>query len=113
MMKKYELRETESVQINGKPCYMIVALTDFGDIHAGMTGGYVSGEHNLSQEGDCWIRNCAVVTDDCIVSGDAQVRDHARLTGHVVVDDHAVIGGNVNLAGYMKIYGNAVIKDDV
>src|SRR3990170_5838636 len=69
--------------------FRIQALIDFvtkaGVVLAGETGGLVSGEHNLSQEGSCWIHKNAVVLDDASIQVDAQVFDFASVCNNAMV----------------------------
>ena len=53
-MKKYELTD-ETIEVYGTALHRIKALKDFGNVKKGEPGGYVESEHNLSQEGDCWV----------------------------------------------------------
>ena len=68
--------------------YRLIALRDFGDVKAGDKGGLVSGEHNLSHDGLCWISDGAQVYDTAQVYGNAQVCGSAW-----VYDDTQVSGG--------------------
>jgi hypothetical protein len=92
MTKKYELvmydRDT------GR--YRIRALRDFGDavsgFRAGDLGGWVTGEHNLSQEGDCWIFGNAKVTGNAQVSGNARVYENAFVLGIIYLTPRDIRG---------------------
>ena len=53
-MKKYELTD-ETIEVYGTALHRIKALKDFGNVKKGELGGYVESEHNLSQEGNCWV----------------------------------------------------------
>ena len=105
----------ETKEYDGQTLYRIRALKDFGNVKAGELGGFVSGEHNLSQEGDCWVDYFATVThnaritDNAIVSGKAVVTDNARITENVIINDHVKIAGDVKLPGYAQIKGFAYI----
>ena len=105
----------ETKEYDGQTLYRIRALKDFGNVKAGELGGFVSGEHNLSQEGDCWVDYFATVThnaritDNAIVSGKALVTDNAQITENVIIDDHVKIAGDVKLSGYAQIKGFAYI----
>lgn len=81
-MKKYEL-----VEIEGSNFYRIKAIKDFANVKAGDLGGYVESEYNLSQEGDCWIYDDAVVRDKAIVIDDAIICNKA------IVCDRAAVWG--------------------
>ena len=88
---KYELLKNEPLYCGTHTLYKIKALKDFADVKKGDVGGYVEYESNLSQEGDCWIYDEAVVAGKSIVKEDATVRDSA-----VVVDSN--------------IYGRAIVQ---
>lgn len=38
-------------------------------------GGWIESESNLSQEGDCWVADYAMVYDNSKVSGNANIKD--------------------------------------
>src|SRR3972149_11616617 len=65
--------------------FRIQALIDFvtkaGCVVAGDIGGLVSGEHNLSQEGNCWIHGTAAVLDAASIFDNAQVFGNASVHG--------------------------------
>ena len=58
--RKYELTD-ETKTTFGNTLYRIRALKTFNDIQVGDLGGYVESEDNLSQEGNCWLYNDAIV----------------------------------------------------
>ena len=72
--KKYELVPDQQVIVDGTTLYRIRALKDFGNVKAGALGGFVASERNLSQHGDCWVADDALVYDEAVVSDGAQVR---------------------------------------
>ena len=76
-MKKYELTD-ELIEVEGKKLYRIKALVDIHkhDVKIGDFGGFVENKKNLSNEGDAWI------TDNAIVSGYARVIDNAIVSGN-------------------------------
>ena len=84
---KYKLTN-ETIKVDGKILYRIEALKDFGPIRKGDRGGFVGGEHNLSQAGDCWIYDDAKVYDMGFVLGNSKVY------GDSVIDMTAKIEGN-------------------
>ena len=57
--------------------YNLKALKDFRDISKGDVGGCVKGYHNLSQSGDCWVYDYAIVSDNARVSENAIVKNKA------------------------------------
>ena len=131
MDNKYELIPSD---IGG--LFRIKALKDFNNVKKGDIGGYVEGEKNLSQLGDCWIYDnayvfgnakvygdakvCdeAIVMDDAKVCGNVQIYDNAFVSGNAHVFDNVVVIGkaivcdNARIWGYVVIQGNAVVRGD-
>lgn len=85
----------------------IRALRDFGDVKAGDIGGHVSGYHNLSHAGDCWIYTNAIVIEDGRVEGNAKVSLHSIVRGNGLVADNAVVDYGVIVLGTVR--GNATV----
>jgi carbonic anhydrase/acetyltransferase-like protein (isoleucine patch superfamily) len=79
--------------------FRIVALRDFSDVKEGDIGGYISGEHNLSHEGKCWVYGNAIVRDN------AMVYENAKVYGNAIVRDKAEVYGN------SEVYGKAMVSD--
>lgn len=96
-MKKYELLKEDYLESKGERVFRIKALKDFSYIKKGTLGGYIASEKNLSQEGNAWVEDRAIVCGKAVVGGNA------------VVSDSAVIGGNAVISDYGKIYGSAVV----
>ena len=99
--KKYELIPSD---IEG--LFRIKALKDFNNVKNGDIGGYVEGEKNLSQLGDCWIYDNAVVRDNAKIYNNAVIRDYAS------VCDNARIWGDSKILNYGQVYGNAEVCGD-
>ena len=76
--KKYKLTN-ETKEWCGYTLHRIRALKDFGDVKAGELGGWIESERNLSQNGDCWIYDNAIVCEYARVFGDAKVCGDARV----------------------------------
>lgn len=70
-MKKYELLQNDTIKMQGAKLYRIRALKDFDTVKAGDLGGYVQSESNLSQSGDCWVRENGIACGDAFISGNA------------------------------------------
>ena len=121
MDKKYEL-----IKEGGH--YRIKALKDFqlitGEIvKKGDFGGRIHGEHNLSQEGNCWIGYHARTLDNSRVLDDAVLKDHSTaydnstISGNVVMKDFSwakgdsIISGNAVLQAYQHIQFGTVTTD--
>ena len=108
--KKYGLSgQTKVCRLD--PCnpvvlYRIYALRDFGDVKAGDLGGYIEKESNLSQDGDCWVYDDAMVFDKAEVTGDARVRNHAMAYGYAVLRDRAMLSGWAKAFGYAEMSGD-------
>lgn len=74
-MKKYKILEGQYVEVCGKKLYRIQALKDFKWVKSGDIGGYLEKESNLSQYGNAWV------CDDALVYGNARVYGDARVYG--------------------------------
>ena len=118
--KKYELIPSDKEGL-----YRIKALKDFNDVKKGDIGGYVEGEKNLSQLGDCWIYDNAIVSGDAIVCDNAIVFDYAKVWGNAIVRDNArvlvnarvlcnaVIQDYASVRGGVRIFDNVIVRDNV
>ena len=118
--KKYELIPSDKEGL-----FRIKALKCFGGVMIGEIGGYVEGENNLSQDGNCWIYDNAVICDnarvednaqvygDAEVCGDAIVRDNARVLANARVLCNAVIQDNAVVHGEVRIFDNVIVRDNV
>ena len=98
---KYEL-----IPSDREGFYRVKALRDFNDVKKGDIGGYVEGEKNLSQLGDCWIYDNAVICDNARVEDNAQVYGDAEVCGDAIVCDNAIV------FDYAKVWGNAIVRDN-
>lgn len=124
-MKKYELvfQPLENL-------YRIMALRNIIDLSTGQIicekgklGGFVENPYNLSQVGECWIKNeakaighskvkgNALVTDSAIISGQAIVSDNAQVSGNATVTDSALIDGNALVTSYSRVKDNVHISE--
>lgn len=80
--------------------FRVRALRDFADVKAGDVGGFVENPHNLSQYGDCWIYNDAVILGErSHLFGNAVMRDNAMLSGG------AQAGGRAEMSGFAHLEG--------
>ena len=82
----YPVLATGDGDFMGTVVYRIRALCDIPEIgvEAGQLGGYIEEEENLSQRGNCWVHDNAVVYNDGKVRGDAQVRNFAVINGGTI-----------------------------
>ena len=108
--KKYELTN-ETKEWCGCTLHRIRALKDFGAVKFGELGGWVESEHNLSQDGDCWIYDDATVYDNATVCGNAAVCDNATVGGRATVYGEASIYDNAAVCGNAAVCDNATVRD--
>ena len=120
--KKYVLTD-KTKEIYGHILHRIKAVKDFGDVHKGDLGGWVESEDNLSQIGNCWIydnaivcenanvRDNAIVCNNTIVYGDACIWDNAKVRGSAIICDKARISEYACIRDYANVYGHVSIRD--
>ena len=110
MPRKYILTNTRIVY-SGREIFQIQS-TDTNEL-----GGWVQGYHNLSQDGDCWVHDSAIVCDHAMVCGDALVCDQVVMTNYSRLFGSACLFGSVTLRDrawvydYAMIGGNVVVRD--
>lgn len=73
----------------------------------GLVGGWIESERNLSQDGDCFVYDDAIVMAYAKVFDNAVARDTAEVGGFVRV------GGDARIYGSARIFGNALVLEDV
>lgn len=112
--KKYELLEDDTIEVHGRKLYRIKVLMSFGRIHEGELGGYIEGEHNLSQalQDDCWICENSRVFEYARVFGDAYVSGESLIYGYARIYDEAEIC-NSNIYGKAEVFGAADVLDSL
>lgn len=115
--KKYVLTD-KTKEIYGHILHRIKAIKDFGDVKKDDLGGWIETESNLSQFGNCWIYDNAIVCenakvgDNAIVCGNAKVYGNAHVHGDVIIRDDAEVFGFADVFGLAYICGNAKIKSN-
>ena len=108
---KYRIT-SETKVVDNITLHRIECVTAFGDVECGEKGGWIESEKNLSQCGNAWVR------DNAIVSGNTWVRDNATVSGNAVVSDNAMVRGNAwvrgnaIVSGYARVSGKAVVGDN-
>jgi hypothetical protein len=119
---KYTLTTSTKVH-NGLTLYRIQCITPFNDVEAGELGGWIEKYGNLSQLGNCWVGDNAMVFNNGLVSDDARVGGHslvfdngwvsgsASITDHVMVYESARISGEARLNDFTKVGGNGQVLD--
>ena len=110
-MKKFELTG-EQKHCCGKTLFRIKALKSFSDVVVGQTGGWVEKEENLSQNGDAWVSDNAVVSDSALIRGSAVIKDNAVVKGDSWVSGSAVVKDNAVVRDDSWVSGSAVVKDN-
>lgn len=90
----------ESKKYNG------ITLFRIRRIPSGTLGGWIESENNLSQKGDCFIFDDAMVFGDAKITGNAMVKNSAQVYGN------AFISGNAQVSGSVVVYDNASIIDN-
>lgn len=129
---KYKLT-SETKVVNNITLHRIKALKSFGNIKKGELGGWIESEKNLSQYGDAWVYDNAIVCEsatvdghamvygdakvsenamisgNAIICGDATVGENARVDGHAIVGGHATVGGNATVDDYAMVGGHAIV----
>ena len=120
--KKYILTD-KTKEIYGHILHRIKATKDFGDVHEGDLGGWIESEDNLSQFGNCWISDNAIVCHDANVYGNAIVCDNAivydkaciwdnaKVRGSAIICDKACISNYACIKDYANVYGHVSIRD--
>ena len=101
------------------------ALKDFSDVKKGEIGGYVKSYCNLSQKGNCWVYESAVVsrnglvTDNAKVSGlvhitdNAKVTENAEVSGSTEICDNVIVTKNAFISNNTILTGNKIITNDI
>ena len=97
--KKYKLTD-EFITLGDKKLYRIEALKDFSNVEKGDKGGFVESEENLSQNGNCWVYQ------------NAMVFENAEVFENAMVFENAEVFGNASIYGNAKVYENAEVRGD-
>ena len=107
-MSKYEFTG-KTKMIMGHRLQQIRALIDICGVSAGNAGGWIEGESNLSQLGNCWVCENARVYGDALVYGDARVYGNAWVYGNARVCGDALVYGNARVYGDARVCGDALV----
>lgn len=115
--KKYEILMDQPLSLEGQPTlYRIRALKNLPShgVEAGDYGGWIENETNLSQDGQAWIKDCAMaycgayVSGSALLSGYANVSLDSEICGQAKISDHAKVT-KTDVGGNSEISGNAVV----
>ena len=108
-MEKYCLTDN-TIYITGNRLYQIKALKDFGKVKKGDLGGYIASEDNLSQTGNCWVFQNAMVSDNAKVLENAEIRGNVSMYDNSMVSGNSICDGNIYLCDNCRITGYAVVN---
>lgn len=118
-MAKYKIDFNDSIEHNGKTLYRVIATRNFktAPVKRGDKGGYIEGVANLSETGDCWVYDNAIVCDMGRVIGNARILNNAIVDSFATVADgfimdnaHITENAYINSGNEIKIQDNAVVK---
>lgn len=112
MIFKYYMTDTSKLLADGTKVFRIVAARDFGNVKKGTLGGWIERGENLSQLGDCWVADEAVVTGESVVSENAIVRGYVKVRGYSHVFGQAIVEDNADLSGAVYVYDSARVDLD-
>lgn len=101
---KYTLIDSDKPDL-----YRVKALKNFGDVEEGDIGGYVSWYHNLSQEGDCWVYNNAIVKDSAIVRDNAKLYNNATMCNKAEMQGNSRMHNNSRMSDSSKMFDYTVM----
>ncbi len=110
-MSKYKFTG-ETKMIMGRRLQQIRALIDICGMSAGDVGGWIEGESNLSQFGNCWVVGSAQVFGNARVYGDAWVCENAQVCGDAQVCGNAHVFGSAQVCGNAQVSGNAEVCEN-
>ncbi len=112
----------ETLDVDGRTLYRIVALRDFGKIRKGEIGGFIENEDNLDFNSNAWIADNAQAAEYSRVSGNAMVSGNVKLSGNTKLSGNVELSGEIQLSEYMghnfstteqvKWYITDRVKDD-
>ena len=109
--RKYILTD-ETRKIEDRILHRIKAVKDFNGVHEGDLGGWVESEDNLSQLGNCWVYDNALVMNEARIFDDATIRDKAAIYRQAIVCGNASVSGKANVCGHAIVCGEALVTDD-
>lgn len=91
--KKYRFTgETKKVKNITVHQIQLVRSLDSHGLEAGTIGGWIESEHSLSEFGDCWVFQEAMILNRSRVSGNISIM------GKSMIDEDSIVGGN----GFIK-----------
>ena len=111
---KYELTD-RTLEVNGVVLHQIRAreYNRKYKIKKHTYGGFIEKLDNLSQEGNCWVAERAIVMGDASATENTLLYGDCRVSGKAEVFGEAMIGGNTEVKGSAQISGKAKIHNKV
>ena len=98
--RKYEITDI-TMEFEERTLYRVRALKNFRNVKAGDLGGWVSGKHNLSQEGECWIYDEAKCMDN------ARMYHNSAMYNNAVMCDFSEMHGCSEMHNYSAMLDNS------
>ncbi len=112
MLFKFYMTDESKILPNGIKVYRIIAARSFGHIRKGDIGGWLQYAENLSQLGESWVADNAIICGESVVSQDAMVKDNAVIDGHCRVFGNAFICDQAILRGRVYVYDHAIVGEE-
>lgn len=78
----------------------------------GQKGGWIERMENLSQDGECWVGDNAIVCGRAYVSDNAQIRDSAEVGDNARVAEDAEVQGESCVQESAYVHGMALISGE-
>ena len=125
-MSKYELirLDTNTTEYKDGLRYRVKALKDFGSVKKGDIGGFVTNEHNLSQDGNCWIYDDAKIFDSSEIYNNAKMfnnskmfdnsrmYDDSRMFDDCEMHDNSEMCDNSKMFDNSRMFDNSIMHDN-
>lgn len=116
MSEKYELIEIPKSRYFTVPgeeykVFVIKALRDIPrhKVKKGDLGGFVYSDQTLSQEGDCWMAEQAIASENVRITGNALLKEGCNISGSVQISGNCVLD-NVFANKRVKISGDCYLS---
>lgn len=98
--------------VANKDIHVVISDLFATKIRKGEKGGWIENVTNLSQHGNCWIHEEAMVFGNATVADNAYVTGKAKVCDNVQVCNNAYVRDNVRLFGNAMVYGFSVLSDN-
>ena len=104
-----ETPEIEKVEADGTVVYKKVKKNRE---KMGEKGGWIERMENLSQDGECWVGDNAIVCGRAYVSDNAQVRDRAEVGDNARLAEDAEVQGEAGVSESAYVHGMALVSGE-